>query len=248
MSGEGNFTDLGAVLITGGAKRIGREIALTLAKTRPVIIHYHNSAKQAQDLATIINDNGLSAHTIKADLNDPQDVDTLFDRAEKTSKIKIKALVNNASIFEEDTALTANKSSFDNHMNINLWAPLRLSQCLAKGVDKGSRGHIINIIDQRVLSPSSGFTSYTLSKAALLAQTQNLAKELAPQVQVNAVAPGPVLRSIHQNDKDFANEVASLPLQKHPTEQDIARAVLFLLDNEAITGEMITLDGGQHLL
>ncbi|MCK5041345.1 MAG: SDR family oxidoreductase [Sphingomonadales bacterium] len=245
LSGKAN---VGAVLITGGAKRIGREISRTLARTQPVVIHYHNSASEADALATELGARGLTAATVQADLDNENDVTALIQNASEAANQPITALINNASIFEDDTPLTVSKRSFDKHMSINLWAPLALSQALAKALPDGTKGHIINIIDQRVLTTSTGFTSYTLSKSALWSQTRNLAKELAPNIQVNAIAPGPVLKSIHQSEGDFANEINSLPLGRGASANDIARSVLFLLENNAITGEIITLDGGQHLL
>lgn len=248
MSANAHQNNGGALLITGGAARIGKEISLALAQSNPVVIHYNNSADEADTLAAEINKVGLHAFTIKADLNNPDEVAGLVEKSSQVANQQIIGLVNNASIFEEDDALTVSKQSFDKHMNINLWAPLQLSQSLVRNLKDGASGHIVNIIDQRVLNASTGFTSYTLSKSALWAQTKNLAKELAPNVQVNAIAPGPILQSIHQSEADFAAEINSLPLRKNPSAKDIAKAVKFLMDNNAITGEMIALDGGQHLL
>lgn len=238
----------GACLITGASKRIGREIAIALSVSSHVVIHYNNSKDEAEELASNLRDKQLSVSTIKADLNNEAHVESLISKASEQAQLPISTLINNASLFAEDTPLTVSKSSFDQHMNINLWAPLKLSQELAKALPKGVDGHIINIIDQRVLKASTGFTSYTLSKAALWSLTQSLAIELAPSIQVNAIAPGPILKSIHQSNQDFADEVASLPLGKNASPEDIAKTVLFLLDHNSITGEMITLDGGQRLI
>lgn len=238
----------GAILITGASKRIGREIAVTLAKKAPIVIHFNNSSVEAESLASEINNQGGQATFIKADLNNETDVASLIEQASNTAGKPITALINNASLFENETALTTTKTSFDKHMNINLWAPLKLTQDMAQALPQGTQGHVINLIDQRVLGASTNFTSYTLSKAALLAMTKNLALELAPNVQVNAVAPGPILQSIHQTEDEFKTEAQNVPLNQTATATDIAKAVQFLLDNKAITGEMITLDGGQHLL
>jgi NAD(P)-dependent dehydrogenase (short-subunit alcohol dehydrogenase family) len=248
MLDQKNADEIGAILITGGAKRIGRGITIALATSSTVIIHYNQSEHEASALANQLLSLNISAFTIKADLSNEKEVCSLIDNAAAKANQPISVLINNASIFEDDTALSVSKASFDKHMAVNLWAPLQLSQSLALALPEGMSGHIINIIDQRVLNASTGFTSYTLSKSALWAQTKNLSKELAPKIQVNAIAPGPVLKSIHQSNDDFANEVKSLPLQINPSTSDIARSVMFLLENKAITGEMITLDGGQHLL
>lgn len=239
---------MGATLITGGAKRIGREIAIALAVTSPIVIHYNQSKEEAEELASNLRDNQLFATTIKADLNNEADVATLINKTAELAQMPVSTLINNASLFAEDTPTTVNKQMFDRHMNINLWAPLKLSQELAIALPKDMLGHIVNIIDQRVLKVSAGFTSYTLSKAALWTMTQSLALELAPNIQVNAIAPGPILQSTHQSKQEFADEVASLPLKKNASPEDIARTVLFLLDHNSITGEMITLDGGQSLV
>lgn len=157
-------------------------------------------------------------------------------------------LINNAAAFQQDTLESFNQTSFEKNINTNLRAPMLLCQAFAKALPKKNPGAIVNIIDQRVLNLTPGFLTYTLSKHALLTLTRILAVELGPQIRVNGIGPGPTLPSVYQSEEDFANEVAGLPLGKGPTLNEIARAAKFLLETPAMTGQMIALDGGQHLL
>ncbi len=235
-------------LVTGAARRIGKAISLELADAgHHVVLHYNQSQKEAERLAGQIVDSGGSASIIRGELSDPEQTDGLFERASKSLGTPIDILVNNASVFENDDIGSADVASFQRHIHTNLYAPLSLTRQLAAGLDARARGHVINIIDQRVLRPGPRFTSYTLSKSALWTLTQTAAQELAPGIRVNAIAPGPVLKSTHQSTEDFEKEVRALPLGQGPTPNEIAKAVLFLLNTPSLTGQMITLDGGQSL-
>ena len=237
----------GNVLITGAAKRIGRTIASEMAHAGwNVAVHYHQSAEQAGELLEIITAEGVQATALAADLSVEAEVEHLFDAASDALG-PITCLVNNASVFEEDSALEASRESWDMHMDVNFRAPFVLSQCLAKALSEHETGVIINIIDQRVWNPTSQFTSYTLSKMGLWGITQVLARSFAPKIRVNAIGPGPTLQSVHQSASDFAAEVAAVPLKREVTPEDISRGVQFILESPTMTGQMIALDSGQHL-
>lgn len=238
-----------AVLITGAAHRIGRAIATTLAENGyPVVIHYNSSSEAAAQLAGTIKADDGNAAAVGCDLADADATGHLLADATRAIGCPIRVLVNNASLFEDDNVRTATKAGFDQHMGINLWAPLSLSQQLANSLQADDEGHIINMIDQRVWNLGPGFTGYTMSKAGLWALTQTMAQELAPSIRVNGIGPGPVLQSIHQSDEEFADESASVPLGAGPSTDEIANAVMFLLNTRSMTGQMIALDGGQHLV
>jgi NAD(P)-dependent dehydrogenase (short-subunit alcohol dehydrogenase family) len=235
------------VLITGCARRIGRAIALSMADAGfDVAVHFRSSRDDADALVAAIEAKGQRAGVFQADLARHGDVMGLMpavvDRLGPPT-----VLVNNASEFLVDTVATLTEAQWDAHLDINLKAPVFLAQELAANLPPDTNGHVINIIDQRVLKLTPEFFSYTLSKAGLWTATKTLAQALAPRVRVNAIGPGPVLRSVHQSEAEFAAEEASTLLGHGSTPEDIAAAVQFLLAAPAITGQMITLDGGQHL-
>ncbi len=235
------------VLITGAAKRIGRAIAVELAEAGwNVIVHYHQSHKQAIELVDELQNTGVNAVALQAELSDESKVEKLFSAAVDALG-PITCLINNASVFEEDTALDVSMGSWNGHMDVNLRAPFLLSQCLAKGLPERTLASIVNIVDQRVWNPTSQFTSYTLSKMGLWNATQILARSLAPLIRVNAVGPGPTLQSVYQSAEDFAREVREVPLKREVNPRDISRGVLFILQSPTMTGQMIALDSGQHL-
>jgi NAD(P)-dependent dehydrogenase (short-subunit alcohol dehydrogenase family) len=159
----------------------------------------------------------------------------------------IICLVNNASVFERDSPVTATRESWDAHMQVNLRAPFALTQAFARQLPADAEGNVINLIDQRVWNVTPTFTSYTASKLALWGLTRNLALALAPRIRVNAIGPGPTLPSIHQSEAQFRREWSKLPLGRQVIPDEICRAVRFLLDTRSMTGQMIVLDGGQHL-
>jgi NAD(P)-dependent dehydrogenase (short-subunit alcohol dehydrogenase family) len=235
------------VLITGAARRIGRAIALDLAgRGFDVAIHYRNSRDAAESAVEEMRKLGARAVALTGDLERPEHVQRLVPDC--CAALGAPAvLVNNASEFQPDSVGSTTLASWNAHLDINLRAPVFLAQDLVRHLPDGAEGNIINIIDQRVWKLTPEFFSYTLSKAGLWTATRTLAQALAPRVRVNAIGPGPVLKSIHQTDADFAAEVASTLLHRGPSTAEIAAAVRFILDAPAMTGQMIALDGGQHL-
>lgn len=234
----------GAALITGGGRRIGAAIARALAGSGyAVVLHARHSRAEAEALATEIIGQGGKAHVMLGDLADADALAGLVPAAAVFGPLTL--LVNSASEFEQDDIATLTRDSFDRAMAVNLAAPLFLAQAFAAQAPTGSS--IVNVLDQRVLKPTPLFFSYTVSKTALYSATTTLAQALAPKLRVNAVAPGPTLPSPRQRPEDFAAQAASLPLERGPTPQDIAAAVLYLAGADSVTGVTIPVDGGQHL-
>lgn len=237
-----------AALITGASQRVGKAIALYLGgQGIDIAIHYRGAPEGAENTAETIRKAGGSAVTVKADLASEEEAAGLYDAAAEALGATPAILINNASCFEQDDARSATEESWSRHMQVNLRAPFVLSQCLAANLPKDIKGNIINIIDQRVWRLTPEFTSYTVSKAALWTLTQTMAQGLAPHIRVNAIGPGPTLASRHQDAESFARETAAVPLQKGPSTEEIARAISFVLESPSMTGQMIALDGGQHL-
>jgi NAD(P)-dependent dehydrogenase (short-subunit alcohol dehydrogenase family) len=234
-------------LITGAARRIGRAIALDFAQRGwRVAVHYRRSRDEAHALVSAIEAAGGVAAAVPADLAIPEEVQQLVPRCCDMLGPPT-CLVNNASEFLVDTVATVTAENWDTHLDINLKAPVFLARALYLHLPEGESGNVINIIDQRVWRLTPDFFSYTISKAGLWTATRTLAQALAPRVRVNAIGPGPVLKSIHQTENDFAAEVRSTLLKRGPSPAEIAAAVRFILDAPAMTGQMIALDGGQHL-
>lgn len=237
----------GTVLITGAARRIGREIALDLAaRGWRVGVHYRNSHEDAEQLVAEIKKAGGAAAALAADLGIAEDVDQLVPKCVAALGAPC-CLINNASEFRHDTLETLTRDAWHVHLDINLKAPVFLAQSMARHLPAACEGNVINIIDQRVWNLKPDFFSYTISKAGLWTATRTLAQALAPRIRVNAIGPGPVLRSIHQTEADFAAECASTLMGRGPSPDQIADAVRFIIDAPAMTGQMIALDGGQHL-
>ena len=234
-------------LVTGSARRIGRTIALSLAERGyDIAVHYRSSREEALALVATIEAKGRRAAAIQADLADMDDVATLVSRA-AAALGPLTCLINNASEFRQDTLDTLSPQTWTTHHDINFKTPVFLAQALFHGLPAGAKGNIVNVVDQRVLKPTPDFFSYTLSKAGLWTATRMLAQAMAPRVRVNAIGPGPILRSIHQSEADFAAEQAATLLGRGASPDEIAAAVGFILDAPAMTGQMIALDGGQHL-
>ena len=234
-------------LVTGAAKRLGREIALVLARNGwDIAIHYRASQSDAESLASEIRSLGRRACLVDADLSDEGQVQTIVARA-RSGLGTLQVLVNCASLFEDDRISSVTRQSWDRHLETNLRAPLVLSQNFAAQLPEGDKGSIINIIDQAVLNLTPQFLSYTVSKAALWTLTQTMAQGLAPAVRVNAVAPGPSLKASHQSQQNFDNQVESTLLKRPSLPEDIAAAVLYLVNAPSVTGQMIAVDSGQHL-
>lgn len=235
------------LLITGGAKRLGKAISLSLAKAGWQIgLHYNKSEIEVIKLETELKAIGANIVTLQADLSNANEATNLVNSCcEKLGAPSL--LINNASLFENDQLESFNSDEFDTHFKVNLRAPLLLAQAFAKSLGKENSGNIINITDQRVHNLKPTFFTYTLSKVGLAAATVTMAQALAPNIRVNAIAPGPVLQSIHQSQEDFETESASTPLGHGTTTDEIVNAIQFILNSPSLTGETITLDGGQHL-
>lgn len=235
------------VLITGAARRIGRAIALDMAADGwAVAIHYRHSKADAEALKTEIEAGRGKAAILQADLSDFASLDQLVGACAATLGAP-SCLINNASEFLLDSVQTTDEVTWDTHLDINLKAPVFLAQAMARRLPDGVTGNIINIIDQRVWKLTPDFFSYTISKAGLWTATRTLAQGLAPRIRVNAIGPGPVLRSVHQTDSEFEAEKSSTLLHTGPSTAEIAAAVRFILSSPSMTGQMIALDGGQHL-
>lgn len=235
-------------LITGATIRLGREIALTLAKVGfDIAVHARSHTPQADQVLKEIRALGRSAVLLTAELSDPDEVTSLVEQA--TQKLgPIGVLVNNASVFDRDEWDTVTLETWQHHQNPNLWAPFQLIQDFAKLLPMGAEGCVINMLDQRVWSLTPHFVSYTISKAALWTLTQTMALALAPKsIRVNAVGPGPAMAHKRQTDEQFDHQCKSTPLGQGTTSQEVARAVLGLLCLPSVTGQMLALDGGQHL-
>jgi len=236
-----------AALVTGGARRIGQALALALAGDGfAVAVHHRNSHAAAEDLVALIRNKGGAAVALAADLGDEAAVRTLLSRAEQALG-PIGCLVNNAGVFVNDTVETATRASWELHLAVNLRAPFLLIQDFATRLPKSAGGVVVNLLDQRVWSLTPYFVSYTLSKAGLWTLTQTMALALAPRIRVNGIGPGPALPSPRQSAEEFARQCATMPLRRGTSPQEIATALRFILSAPAVTGQMIALDGGQHL-
>jgi NAD(P)-dependent dehydrogenase (short-subunit alcohol dehydrogenase family) len=236
------------VLVTGAARRLGRAIALDLAAAGwNVAIHYNSSPDAAEAVAATARGQGVTAAILKADLRRESESQALVARAAAAIG-PLTALINSASLFEKDDWRDATRQSWDRHMEVNLRAPLVLSQAFAGQVPDGDQGNIVNIIDQRVLKPTPQFLSYSLSKAGLHWLTTTLAQGMAPNIRVNAVGPGPTLRNERQSHADFSRQRDATLLGHGADPADICAAVRYLLAAPAVTGQMIAVDGGQHLI
>lgn len=234
-------------LVTGAAKRIGRAIVLDLAASGyAVAIHYNRSADDAGALAGEIEARGGRAVTVRGDLSDPAVPEAIVAEAAEALG-PLTALVNNASIFEPDAPATIEASGWDRQIAVNLRAPVLLSRFFAAALPAGSTGAIVNLTDQRVLKPTPLFFSYAVSKEALWSATRMLAQGLAPCVRVNAVAPGPTLPNVRQSPEDFRRQREATLLGRGPSVEEVAAAVRLLLESPSVTGQMLVVDGGQHL-
>ena len=234
-------------LVTGAGRRVGRAIALDLAAHGwNVAVHYNGSAAQARSAVKAIERSGGKGIALQADLGDETAVRTLLPQATKALG-PVSCLVNSAAVFEDDRVRTASRESWDFHMETNLRAPFVLSQSFAKLLPRRLSGNIVNILDQRVRNLTPYFISYTVSKMGLWTLTRSMALALAPRIRVNAIGPGPVLPSTHQSEAQFRRQWSLLPLARSTPPDEIARGVRFILEAPSLTGQMIALDGGQHL-
>lgn len=226
---------------------MGRAISEDLARHGfAVAIHADRSIDAARALADDLQRQGLVAAAVRADLLDEGEAEGLLDQA-AAALGPVVALVNNASIFEQDSADRFEPKIFDRHFGIHVRAPSILAAAFLRQLPPDRDGLIVNIIDQRVWKLTPQFYSYTLSKAALWTATQTLAQALAPRIRVNAIGPGPSFRSERQAQADFDRQVAGVPLKRGPAPCEFGQTIRFLFDTPSITGQMIALDGGQHL-
>jgi NAD(P)-dependent dehydrogenase (short-subunit alcohol dehydrogenase family) len=237
----------GTALVTGAAKRVGRAIALELARGGyDIAVHYRESADEAAALGREIEGIGRRAALIEADLADESAVEAILPRA-IAALGPIEVLVNNASSFTRDTALDVTREGWDRQLGINLRAPFVLIQQFARLLPAGKTGAVVNMLDQKVWNLTPHFVTYTLSKGALWTLTQTMALALAPRIRVNGVGPGPVLPNEQQSAAQFERHWSSLPLRRQIMPEDVARTVRFLVESPTVTGQMIAVDAGEHL-
>jgi NAD(P)-dependent dehydrogenase (short-subunit alcohol dehydrogenase family) len=241
------MTEQKAALVTGAARRIGRAIALALHHAGYVIaIQANRSVAEAQALRDEIVRTGGRAAVVRADLSDHVETAGLVTAAAGAIG-PLTLLVNNASTFEPDAIGALEAERFDRQFAVNLRAPLFLAEAFAAQAKNGANASIVNILDQRVFKLTPHFVSYTLAKSALHSATRMLAQALAPNVRVNAVAPGPTIASARQHADDFAKQAAAVPLGHGPSAEEIADAVVYLANARSVTGATLVVDGGQHL-
>jgi NAD(P)-dependent dehydrogenase (short-subunit alcohol dehydrogenase family) len=239
--------NLKTALVTGGARRIGKAIVSDLSAAGfAVAIHHHGSDEDARELAGSLNDRGGKVAIVRADLTDRQAAARLIAEASKAIG-PIGLLVNNASIFNADELDDFTWEHWDRHFAIHLQAPVELTRRFASALPAGADGLIVNMIDQRVWKPTPRTFSYMLSKSALWTATQTMAQALAPRIRVNAIGPGPALQGERQSRADFDAQVESVPLKRGPELSEFGATVRYLWETPSITGQMIALDGGQHL-
>lgn len=244
-------------LVTGGAKRIGREICLYLARRGfDVAVHYSSSAAEAEETAAAIRALDRKVALLPADLLDEAAVERLVPQAAEALGGPLTLLVNNASIFEYDNIRTATRRSWDRAMGSNLRAPFVLTQAFAAQAPQAAsdetgepvaQAMVLNMIDQRVWKLTPEFMSYSLAKAALWTLTRTAAQALAPHVRVNGVGPGPTVQGVRQSNSHFARQRAATILKRGAGPSDVTAALGFFLDSPSVTGQMIAVDGGQHL-
>lgn len=237
---DGNKT----VLVTGGAVRVGKAISLFLAeKGYNVAIHYHSSKEQAEKTKAKILELGTECEIFQADLGDASQCTKLIMQVKEQFKT-LSVLVNNAAIFKHSDLLETNEDLFDEHMGVNFKAPFFLTQKFAQTVKKGN---VINILDTYIAKKSNAFFTYLLSKKILAEFTKLAAKRLAPDIRVNAVAPGSLLPALEFGEDYLKNKKNTLPLNRLATLEEVASAVFSFIQNQAITGQIIFVDSGEHI-
>ena len=234
-------------LVTGAARRIGRQIALRLAKEGyGLVLHYGSSRQSAEELAREIADAGGQAIFLRADLSDPEAA-TAMIAAAAGELGPVNLLVNSAAIFQDDAIEALDLALWRRQFAVNVEAPVFLAAAFARNLLGDREGAIVNIIDQRVLRLTPQHLSYTLSKSTLWTATQTLAQALAPRIRVNAVAPGPTYPNPHDGESGLAREAAGVLLQRRVEGAEIAEAVAYLAKARNVTGQLIAVDSGQHL-
>ena len=235
-------------LITGAGKRIGSEIADSLSSEGwNLVLHYNTSKNAAYKLAEKLNKTyGNKVICLKANLEEYSQFEKIFSKIDKKLGT-LSCLINNAAVFHYDSLKSTNLKKWNMNINTNIRAPLFLSQYFAKKLPSNKNGNIINIIDQRVLNLTPHFLTYTISKSALWTLTQTLALALAPNIRVNAIGPGPTIKSKRQTNKKFAEQCEKMPLMRGADAKEIGNLVKTILNTPSMTGQIIALDGGQHL-
>ncbi len=234
-------------LVTGAGQRLGRAVALELGRAGwGVVVHYRHSADEAEAVAAEIRAAGGAAAIAGADLEDRAERHALISKAVDAAGAPLAALVNCAAMFEHDTIDTLNEDLFQRQMAVNALTPAVLAREFAEALPEDARGVVVNFLDFKLANPYPDHFSYTLSKYALSGATDLLARALAPRVRVNAVAPGYTLPAPGQSDADFQRLKDDVPLKRGSTPEDIAHAVRFLIENQAVTGQTIYVDGGRR--
>ena len=239
--------DTGTALVTGAGRRLGRAIALDFASRGwRVGVHHGASSAEASELVAEIAAKGGKAAALPADL---ARLDALAPLIEACARAlgPPTCLVNNAARYAWDTLSTLEGETWQAQLDVNLRAPIFLAQAFAKALPERAEGNVINVVDQKVLRPDPDYFSYTIAKSALWTATQTMAQALAPRIRVNAIAPGPVLKSLNQSETEFEREVRATLLKRRVTVEDVTAAIRFLLETPSITGQIIALDAGQHL-
>jgi NAD(P)-dependent dehydrogenase (short-subunit alcohol dehydrogenase family) len=233
--------------VTGAGRRLGRAIALDFASRGwRVGVHHGASSAEASELVAEIAAKGGKAAALPADL---ARLDALAPLIEACARAlgPPTCLVNNAARYAWDTLSTLEGETWQAQLDVNLRAPIFLAQAFAKALPERAEGNVINVVDQKVLRPDPDYFSYTIAKSALWTATQTMAQALAPRIRVNAIAPGPVLKSLNQSETEFEREVRATLLKRRVTVEDVTAAIRFLLETPSITGQIIALDAGQHL-
>ena len=234
-----------AALITGGAQRIGREIALFLFKKHyKIALHYNKSKEAAEEVAQYINKNGGECFLFPADLNDSDFTARLIPEVITTFQ-HCELLINNASLFERAYLHETDETSFDRQFNVNFKAPIFLSQHFAKHCGEG---HIINLLDTKVSRNHTPYFVYSLTKKALLEFTKMAAVELGPKIRVNGICPGLILPPVGSKEESFQRMGEKIPLKTIGNPHNITSAVEYLLENPYVTGECLFVDGGENLM
>lgn len=233
---------MSSAFITGASKRIGRALAIKLADLGyDVFIHYSSSEKEARELKKLIESKcSVKVDLVQGDLSKEDELKTVWETVWQKSSSSLEILINNASIFEKDRFLDMSMEDFDNQMDINFIAPLSLMQLFGSNVSKGL---IINMLDTRIKKLSEDYFSYTLSKKSLFEATQMAALSLSPQIRVNGIAPGYIL-SKHSSHESLMRRI---PLKQQGSLEDIQKAMVYLIENTFVTGQVLYCDGGEHL-
>lgn len=239
----------GSALVTGAGARLGRAMAVALGTAGwKVAVHYNSSARGADETVAAIRDAGGHAVSLQTDLSDAETAKGLVPAAAAALGERLTLLVNSASTFADDTLHSHTPEDWDYHFDTNTRAPIMLAQAFARDFPEDRKGLIVNLVDQRVLKLNPQFFTYMLSKSALWTATRTMAQALAPNIRVNAIGPGPTLKSVHQTDAEFNAEKSATLTGEGTSPDEIVKALMYLINASSVTGQMIASDGGQHLL